>query len=178
MSVEQQNKAREEEYERRLHAQNLTAPPKEQRQNTTAEILRYLSEIDDLPIGTDDPIMGQLVSKLTSTANLSAEQVRSNEWVREYLLILYLCKHPTKEGMHGSDRAWAHDDVDAFRDPLDAEDRMAIESFVTSSKLALTRSEDMEVVKESTRTVNESIVNNDGRNDSGSGGLLGRLGVR
>lgn len=176
MSQQQaREEAVQEEYERRLHQQNLSSPPREDDESTTAEILRYLSEIDDLPIGTDDPIMGQLVSKLTSTANLTPEQVRSNEWVREYLLILYLCKHPTKEGMHGSDRAWAHDDVSEYREPLSAEDRMAIESFVTSSKLALTRSEDMEAVKESTRTVSESIVNDDSANSNSGGGILGRF---
>lgn len=178
MSAQEQREMREEEHERRLHMQNLQTPGREERESSTAEILRYLSEIDDLPIGTEDPIMGQLVSKLTSTANLTPEQVKSNEWVREYLLILYLCKHPTKDGMHSSDRAWTHDDVDAFRKPLDAEDRMQIEAFVTSSKLALTRSEDMEVVKESTRTVSESIVNDDSRQNSGGGGILGRIGVR
>jgi len=176
VSAEEAEQARQQEHERRLHMQNLQGTPVDDDESSTAEILRYLADIDDLPIGTDDPIMGQLVSKLTSTANLSAEQVRSNEWVREYLLILYLCKHPTKEGMHSSDRAWAHDDADAYREPLDAEDRMAIESFVTSSKLALTRSEDMEAVKESTRTVSESIVNDEGNSGgSSSGGILGRL---
>lgn len=173
-----QSEQMQEAQERRLHEANLTTPPSEEQQGNTAEILRYLSEIDDLPIGTDDPIMGQLVSKLTSTANLTPEQVKSNEWVRECLLILYLCKHPTKEGMHSSDRAWAHGDVDAYREPLGAEDRMALESFVTSSKLALTRSEDMEAVKESTRTVSEKIssVNDDSASNSSSGGILGRLG--
>lgn len=165
----------QEEHERRMHMQNLQSPAPEDKPSNTAEILRYLSNIDDLPIGTDDPIMGQLVSKLTSTANLSPEQVKSNEWVREYLLILYLCKHPTKEGMHSSDRAWAHDDVDAYREPLDAEDRMAIESFVTTSKLGLTRSEDMAAVKESVRTVKESITNDANESGGSSGGILGWL---
>lgn len=177
-SAEEVEEARKQEHKRRLHTQQLQAPAREDEESNTAEILRYLSEIDDLPIGTDDPIMGQLVSKLTSTANLTAEQVKSNEWVREYLLILYLCKHPTKDGMHSSDRAWAHDNVDAYREPLDAEDRMAIESFVTSSKLALTRSEDMAATKEATRTVSEKIssVNDDNSSGGSSGGILGRLG--
>lgn len=178
MSTQEQKEAIQEEREHRLHQQNLQVPAQDDRESGTAEILRYLSEIEDLPIGTEDPIMGQLVSKLTSTANLSAEQVKSNEWVREYLLILYLCKHPTKEGMHTSDRAWSHDDVDAYREPLDAEDRMAIESFVTSSKLALTRSEDMAATKEATRTVNESIVNDDSKSTNSGNGLLGRIGIR
>lgn len=175
MSAQEAEEARQKEHERRLHSQNLQAPLHEDESGGTAEILRYLSKIDDLPFGTDDPVMGQLVSKLTSTANLTPEQVKSNEWVREYLLILYFCKRPTKEGMHGSERAWAHDDVDAYRKPLDPEDRMEAETFVTSSKLALTRSEDMAATKEATRTVSESIVNDDGNNNSSKGGILGRL---
>lgn len=177
MSTQEQREAMQEEHERRLHMQNLQGPPEQDRQGETAEILRYLSEIDDLPIGTEDPVMGQLVSKLTSTTNLTTEQVKSNEWVREYLLILYLAKHPRKEGTHSGDRAWVHDDIDAFVEPLDAEDRMAIESYVTSSKLALNRSEDMSMPREAMRTVNESIVSDDSQSDSGKGGILGRLGL-
>jgi hypothetical protein len=178
MSAEEQKEMMEDEHERRLHAQNLQAPPQEDHTGETAEILRYLSEIDDLPVSEDDPVMGQLVSKLTSTANLTEEQVRSNEWVFEYILVLYLCKHPSKDGMHTHDRAWSHDDADAYRDPIDPADRMAIEAFVGNAKMALTRSKDMEVVKESTRTVNESIVNNDSQSRGKSGGILGKVGLR
>lgn len=161
-----------------MHMQNLQGPGESDRQGETAEILRYLSEIDDLPIGTDDPVMGQLVSKLTSTTNLTTDQVRSNEWVREYLMLLYLAKHPRKTGTHSGDRAWVHDDIDAYVEPLTAEDRMAIESYVTSSKLALNRSEDMAVTKEATRTVQESIVNDDSGGGGSGGGILGKLGLR
>jgi hypothetical protein len=72
-----------------------------QQQGEAAQVLQALSDVEDLPIQPqDDPVMGQLISKLTSTANLSEEQVRSNEWVREYILILYLCQFPTKDGCH------------------------------------------------------------------------------
>lgn len=175
MSVQEHEEMAENEQKRRIQAQQLAEPADEMREGETAEILRYLSQIDDLPIGKEDKVLGQLVSKLTSTANLSAEQVRSNEWVFEYILILYLASKPTKDGVHSSDRAWSHDDVDAYRDPLDAEDRLMIESFVSNSKLALTRSEDMAVVKEGTRTVKESIVNDEGNGGDSSGGILGRL---
>lgn len=175
--AERARKQQEKAQKNRLHQQNLQAAAGEDDDSSTAEILRYLAEIDDLPIDTDDPVMGQLVSKLSSTANLTPEQVKSNEWVREYLLILYLCKHPRPDGMHTETRAWAHDDVDAYREPLDPSDRAALESFIASSKLALTRSEDMEAVKESTRTVKESITH-DESSSGGSGGILGKLGIR
>lgn len=176
MSVQDEREIREEEYERRVHQQNLSKPPQDERDSTSAEILRYLSEIDDLPIDQDDRIMGQLISVLTSTANLTPEQVKSNEWVREYILVLYLALRPTKEGMHSTDRAWAHDDIDAYREPMDTETRAQIETFVTSSKLALTRSEDMAVPKEAVRNVQESIVNDESK-ESGKGGIRGRLGL-
>lgn len=176
MSTQEQREMAEEEYERRLHQQNLTQPSQDHRENGTAEILRYLSQIDDLPIDSDDPVMGQLISVLSSTANLSPEQVKSNEWVREYILVLYLCLKPTKEGMHSTDRAWAHGDLDAYRKPIDTETRAQIETFVTTSKLALTRSEDMAATKEAVRNVQESILNDD-REDTTKGGIRGRLGL-
>lgn len=155
------------------HSANLQGG--DQKGGETAEILRALSEINDLPIQPqDDPVMGQLVSRLTSTANLSSEEVRSNEWVREYILVLYLSKFPTDEGMHGSWRGWSHGSRSAERDPLDPERRMELEAFVTSSKLALSRSEDFTGAKEAVRNVSESIVNEEA-GDSGGGGILGRL---
>lgn len=142
----------------------------------TAEILRALSQIDDLPINPEeDAVMGQLISRLTSTANLNPEQVRSNEWVREYILILYLSKYPSHEGMHGSWRGWSHGDSDAEIEPLDAETRMELETLVTMSKLALSRSEDAKVIEEGTRDVKQSIVNEDGNEAGSGGGILGRI---
>jgi hypothetical protein len=142
-----------------------------------AAILTALSEIDDLPIQPeDDPVMGQLVSKLTSTANLSADEVRSNEWVREYILILYLCQFPTKDGCHGSWRGWAHGDADAAKAPMDPSTRMELETLVTTSKLALSRSEDAKVIEEGTRDVKETHVN-DGSDGAGGGGILGKIGL-
>lgn len=166
---EQYNKQRRHSY----HQQNLQSGPQE---GEAAEILRALSHIDDLPIDPQsDPVMGQLVSKLTSTANLTPEQVRSNEWVREYILILYLCKFPRHDGMHGSWRGWAHNDHKQEREPLDPETRAMLEAFVTSSKLGLSRSEDAKVIEESTRNVNESIVNEEGNDSGGKNGLIGRV---
>jgi hypothetical protein len=167
-----------EQYEKQrrhaLHNANLQGEGQRQH-GETGEILRELSKIDDLPIDPkDDAVMGQLISKLTSTSNLSVEDVRSNEWVREYILILWLCKKPKEGGSHGAWRGWAHGDRDAELEPISTEKRLEVETLVTSSKLALARSEEAKVIEESTRNVNESIVN-DGEGDSGGGGILGRL---
>lgn len=175
--AEQQKEMMDEQHKQRLIENNLQGPPPQDKDSTTAEVLRYLSQDNDLPDFEDDPVMSQLVSKVTSTANLSSDEVRSNEWVREYLLVLYLSKHPRKEGMHTDARAWAHDDASEHRKPLSPEDRMAVESFVTSSKLALSRSEDFRAVEESVRSVQESIVNDESESDSSGGGILGRIGL-
>lgn len=165
----------ENEFERRLHSSNVAQMPAPDDDDKAAEILRILSNIDDLSIGPgDDKILGQLVSKLTSTANLTPDQVRSNEWVREYLLVLYLSKHPKADGVHGGWRGWAHADHSEALDPLDTAERMEIESFIQEGKLALTRSEDAKVIEESTHTVHESVIHDD-RDGGGGGGILGRL---
>jgi len=167
---EQYDKQRRQQY----HQNNLAGGG--ERKGEAAEILSALSHIDDLPINPEtDPVMGQLVSKLTSTANLSADQVRSNEWVREYILVLYLCQFPRDDGAHGPWRGIAHGTVDAEREPLDPKTRMQLEAFVSMSKLALSRSEDAKVIEEGTRDVSESIVN-EGDGDGSGGGILGRLG--
>jgi len=148
-----------------------------QQQGDAAQVLQALSDVEDLPIQPqDDPVMGQLISKLTSTANLSEEQVRSNEWVREYILILYLCQFPTKDGCHSEWRGYAHGDMNEEREPLDPKKRMELETLVTTSKLALSRSEGAKVIEEGTRNVSESVLTEDG-NDGGGSGILGKLGL-
>lgn len=165
---EMQNRQERAQY----HSQNLAGPDED---GDAAEILRYLADLDDLPIDRKDPVMGQLISKLTSTANLSADQVKSNEWVLEYILLLYLSKHPPKYGMHGAERSLVHDDPDADIPYLSAEDRMSLEAFIQMDKLALTRSEDFKAVEETTRNVQESVVH-DEKGSNESGGILGMIG--
>ena len=167
----------EEHYEKQRRAQYHTGNLQSEGRGASesAQILSALSEIDDLPIQPeDDAVMGQLVSKLTSTANLTEAEVRSNEWVREYILILYLSQYPTPDGCHGSWRAWAHDDPDADLEPMDPSRRMQLETLVTTSKLALSRSEDAKVIEEGTRDVSESIVSDQESDDSG-GGIIGKI---
>lgn len=166
----QYDKQRRSQY----HGQNLSGEQKQP--GEAAEILSALSQIDDLPLDAeDDEVMGQLVSKLTSTANLTAEQVRSNEWVREYIMVLYLCRFPRPDGAHSTWRALAYGDLEEAREPLDPETRMMLEAFVSNSKLALSRSEDFTGPREAVRNVSESIVNEEqGDSDSG-GGILGKL---
>jgi hypothetical protein len=175
MSATQERGDVEDHYKKQrrhdYHNQNLASDDPAE----AAEILRALSEIDDLPIQPeDDPVMGQLISKLSSTANLSVESVRSNEWVREYILILWLSKKPKETGCHTDWRAWAHGSDDAAVEPLSSGKRLEVETLVTSSKLALSRSEDFRGPKEAMRTVSESIVSDQEESDT-SGGILGRL---
>lgn len=176
MSAEQREEQFNTQRRDQYHHANLAA---EQDGSEAAEILRYLSQIDDLPDDAEnDEVMGQLISVLTSTANLTAEEVRSNEWYREIILTLYLAMKPTKEGIHGSDREWVHDDPDASLDPLDAQQRVMLEAAVMNSKLALSRSEDFTAAKEATRNVSESVVHDEAGQNGSGGGILGRVGLR
>jgi hypothetical protein len=174
VSSEQQqafNQQRRDQY----HHTNLQGGGR-QEPAESAQILAYLSQIDDLPVDpqTDD-VMGQLVSKLTSTANLTTEEVRSNEWWREIILTLWLCMSPETDGVHGAERAFVTGDETAAVAPIDAETRIQMEASVGMGKLALSRSEDFTAVTEGTRNISESIVHDEDGNSSGSGGILGRL---
>jgi len=172
---QQQRDAYEQQRRSQAHGANLGAQHEE---SETAQILNTLSEIEDLPMDPqDDPVMGQLISKLTSTANLSEAEVRSNEWVREYILILYLCQFPTPDGCHSEWRGWAQGDSEQATEPLHPETRMELETLVSTSKLALSRSEDAKVIEEGARHVSESIVS-DGDGEGGGGGLLDKLNLR
>jgi len=176
MSKQEQKEEMERQRRAQYHSGNLQGHAEQD--GETTQVLNTLSEIDDLPMDPeDDPVLGQFISKLTSTTNLTEEQVTSNEWVREYLLILHQCQYPTEDGCHGSWRGWAHGDRDAAIPPMKPKKGLIHETITTSSKLALYRSEDGKVIEEGTRDVKESYVNDsNGSGDSG-GGILDRIGL-
>jgi len=175
MSKQSPQEAREQQRRDQYHSMNLQG---QQREGEAAQVLHALSDIDDLPMDPqDDEVMGQLISKLTSTANLSEEQVRSNEWVREYILILYISQFPTQDGLHSEWRGFAHNDESKELDPLDPEKRLMLENLVTTSKLALSRSEEAKVIEEGTRNVSESVLSEE-KGSSSSGGILGKIGLK
>ena len=173
MSTQEEMREIEDKRRRQPFHQNNLAEREDD--GDAAEILRYLADIEDLPMDEDDTVMRQLVSRLVSTANLSPEHVRSHEWVVEYILVLYLSIYPPEYGMHGHERAIVHDDADADREPMDTKKRMMLEAFVTNAKLASTRSEDFKAVEETTRNVSESVVHEQDGEGSGRGGLAGMI---
>ncbi|ELZ24899.1 hypothetical protein C475_11700 [Halosimplex carlsbadense 2-9-1] len=174
---EEARKERKKNREYQLHGSNLGGNVGDDQNK--AEILSQLSEISDLPIGEEDPVMGQLVSQLASTANLSEEDVRSKEWVFEYLRLINEAQYPPSYGITGARRAWVYDDASQHKEALVPEDDATLESFTDNAKRALTRSEDAKVIEESTRSVSESVVRDESQDENGgSSGLLGRMGLR
>jgi hypothetical protein len=173
---EREMRQQEQEKQRRM-SMAQSAMQAAQSDGSGAEVLRQLSEIDDLPT-FPGATLDQFVSKIISTSNLSEEDIKSDEWVREYILLLYKSQFPPDYGLTGHARAYALDDSSEKRDPLDGTLNTQIEAFKHTSGLALTRSEDMEATKEATRTIAESIARDESRDDSGSGGLLGKIGLK
>lgn len=169
-------KEREKERKHRMHSQNLSGQIEDDQNK--AEILSQLSEIDDLPIGSEDPVLGQLTSAIASTTNLGEDDLRSKEWVYEYLRVVHKAPYPPSYGITGARRAFVYDDMNEYREPLDSEDAATVEAFLDNAKRALTRSEDAKVIEESTRTVNESVVKDDTQSSNGGSGILGRMGLK
>jgi hypothetical protein len=162
--------------EMQLHSQ-MQQPGMDDDESGAGEILTKLSEDmeQDLPDElVNDPILGQQVSRVISTANLSETGIASKEWLLEISLILYLCQYPKREGLKGHRRGFAYGTTAEAKSPLSAEKKAAAESFLDTVKTAYTRSEDAMVVQESARSISESVVHNDDDN-SGRGGILGRL---
>jgi len=140
------------------------------------QVLKQLSQNRDLPIQPDDDeIIGQFDAEVTSEANLSTEEYESIQWEREIQVLLWLCKQPTPDGLHGAWRGWAHGDQEKEVEPLTPRERAKVESFLTSHKEILSLSKDGFAVKESARSVSESYVNEGQEGESGSGGILGML---
>lgn len=175
---EKQREAQMKESERqRKHSMQQSALNAAHNDQSGAAVLRQLSEIDDLP-EFQGKTLDQFVSTIISTSNLSAEDIKSDEWVREYILLLYKSQFPPEYGLKGHARAYALDDKSEKRDPLDGPVKTQMEAFKHVSGQALTRSEDMKLTEEGMRTVAETIARDDSPDDSGGGGILGKIGLK
>lgn len=169
--------ARRKENERQRRQNLAQAAMSQAKKDHGGEILRQLSEIDDLPSFPGNTL-DQFASKVISTSNLSEEDLESDHWVRQYIKVLYLARFPERDGLKGHTRAYAFGDKTEHRKPLDESDLADIEEFVHVTGMAASRSEDMKAVEESVRTIAESYVRNEDHESSGGGGLLGKIGLR
>jgi len=168
-----QSDYREQQRRDQYHQRNLSA----QDGGEGIQLLKELSKNKDLPIQPeDDEIIGQFGAEATAEANLSSEEYESIQWEREIQILLWLCKQPTEEGMHGTLRGWVHGDQEAEVEPLTPRERGKVESYATTHKEVLSLSKEGFGVKESGRSVNQSIVDDGNKNSSSGGGLLDKLG--
>ena len=173
MSNPQQEAKKHYEKQRRqaYHQSNLQG----QQDDKGAEVLEQLSQNADLPIQPeDDDIVGQFFAEASAKANLSEEELESIKWEREIDGIFWLCNQPSEDGMHGTWKGWVHGDSEKADAPLASETRAKFESALTSHKEVISLSKEGFSVKESTRNVSQSIVDEE-EESSGSSGLLGKL---
>jgi hypothetical protein len=170
MSKQQQD-AIEQQHRRQMHSSNLQG----QGDDTNVKALAALSQVD-LDV-EDDDVTQTWKSKVNSTAKLSEEKRISHEWEREITLIMALSDRPTEDGLHGSWQGWAHGDPEKAQEPMSSSERAKKEANLQTSNLALTRSDDGFVTKESLRGIKQSFVG-DGEGDSSGGGILGRIGLK
>lgn len=156
--------ARQQEMQRRteMHARNLSTQGKDDNPKT----LEYLAETDEGPELRDDSL-DHLLHKNISTANLTEAEVRGIEWENEIAMLRRLQEYPPTYGITGYLRAFAFQDIDAYREPIDSIERIKQQGLGTLSKLAATRSEEFIGVDTSTRDTQETIVNDSESDDSG-----------
>lgn len=149
-----------------LHARNIVSDQNRDDPKT----LKYLAETEDLPELSDDTL-NYLLHKNISTAYLSEAESRAIEWENQIAILKREISHPPDYGVTGYLRAYAFQDMDQFKTPIDVSERIKQEGLATLSKLAATRSEEFIGVDTTTRDIQESIVSNA---EESSGGLLRR----
>lgn len=174
MSQQQREDAIDKQRRHSYHQGNLQGANSD---DTNVQALEALSQTD-LASAEDGDLLENWKSKVNSTANISEEKRRSHEWEKEISLIMELSNKPTKDGLHGSWQGWAHGDSTKAKDPMTPEERAQKEANLQTSNLALTRSEDGFVIKESLRGVKQSLVGDGEAGGGSAGGILGKLGLR
>lgn len=149
-----------------MHARNVVSD----RNRDDPKTLKYLAETDAIPELSDDTLE-YLLHKNISTANLSEAESRAIEWENQIAILKRGISHPPEYGVTGYLRAYAFQDMDQYKTPIDASERIKQEGLATLSKLAATRSEEFIGVDTTTRDIQESIVSDP---DESGGGLLRR----
>ena len=155
-----------------LHSMNVR---RQREQEKAPEALKYIAE----PGGeVKAPVDGLdwLSSKSISTANFESEDVRSREWVIEFMGLLSRLERPTTDGLQGHLRAVAFDDPDRTEKPLSPSERLLIEGAGEVGKEASTRAKGGWATETATADTRESIVRNpDDNGNSQRGGILSRI---
>lgn len=153
MSAEDVKQERESEREHQVHQQLLSRVNGD---TNAPEALKYISEGIE---GIDSPseVLKFINSKATTTTQLSENDVRSKEWVIEYLQLIDQMDRPPHYGVHGTLRAWARGDREAAKEPLEPGDAMEFESFSEMGKLATKKSEGGWGVETATKDTVETL---------------------
>lgn len=168
MSQSERKEMQEKQWRQQMHGQNLGAA----NGSNAPETLKYVSKPEDIDSPVDS--LEWINSKSTSTANLEPEDVESKHWVLEYHREFALMDAPPEYGVWGHLRAYAYDDANAFKMPLNPDEHLEAEGYMEVGKESSTRSKDGWGVETSTKDTKESIVR-DEENESSGGGLLGRF---
>lgn len=165
---EDAERAREREREHQLHQANLG---RQDGERGAHEILKYISEGDvDEPSG----VLSWFTSKISSTSNLGADDVKSREWRQEYQQLMARMERPPHYGTFGHRRAWARGAREGYREPLEPDDALAFEGYTEAGKMTLHKSKQGWGTETATRDVKESYVRKEDRKEAG-GGLLSRF---
>lgn len=157
----------EEQFKRSVHQGNLQMAE----DSNAPETLKYVSKPEDIESPVES--LEWINSRSTSTTNLSGDDVRSKEWVIEYHRLMSKIPHPPSYGIKRHRRAWVYDSRDEFKAPLDSSDELETEGFSEIGKESSHRSEDGWATETATKDTKESIMRDDGEDDSG--GLLSRI---
>ena len=161
---QRQEEMMEQQRKDNFHQANLQHSGQQARQ---VEVLKELSEINDLPIDDDDPVLRQQVSTVLSTTDLEAKDIERYRWLREIILLLYLSSKPRPEGVYGAWRGMATGDPRDDIDPLQSKERKQIESYLTLVDMASHRSKGAKAMEETLRSISESVVNEDPGEEEG-----------
>jgi len=167
--MSKQNGDMAEMQERQMHQGNLGAPAKD---TNAPETLKFLAENGDEQEPPVDELKW-LSTKSTSTAKFSSEDIRSREWIGEIHKEISTMSYPPVYGISGARRAFVYDDVEEFKAPIDASDRLAVEGYGEQAKESATRSEEGWGTEVATRDTKESIVRDE--KESSAGGLWGKI---
>ena len=139
------------------------------------ETLKYIADPSE---EVEPPVDGLdwVSSKSTSTSNLKEEDVRSREWVIEFMQLLSRLERPTTDGLSGHLRAYAFDDPEETDQPLSPSEKLRIEGAGEVGKEASTRARDGWATETATADTKESIVQTKDDEDGNTrGGLLSSM---
>jgi len=143
--------------------------------DTVEEKTELIEQLTDDDLDAADGTLRNLTTKDIPSANFSEEEATEFRHYLDVVLERKRAAHPHEgQDVVAELREWVHDDQSAGLEPVSKSDLLTDETFKQAVAARITKGKDGKLLESALRSIRESVLRR-GSDDSGGGGLLGKI---